>query len=179
MDTTDYAIDITTRNPTGVAGQIYIKEISKFDTIVVPTASTLPGDTVKITDDHTFPADPGTDGWQILTAHENTPELEVEEVGEDGSRMKKFSLKAFHPNWSAALEEETSYDKRYLVLFRRPSDGTTKLYQLGTEETGAKMMSGLESGKTREGGRFGHPVVIEATQPVLFEYTGAVTRPSA
>jgi len=179
MDTSDYSIDITKRNPTGLGAEIYIKEISKFDTIAIPTASAAAGDTVKITDDHTFPADPGTDGWQILEAHENTPELQVEEVGEDGSRMKKFTLNAFHPNWSAALEEETSYDKRYLVLFRRPSDTAGLYYQLGTTDVAAKMMSSIESGKTRDGGRFGHPVTIECTQPVLFEYTGEVTRPSA
>jgi len=177
MDTTDYAIDVTKRNPTGIAGEILIKEVSKFDVIAVPTG-TAAGDTVKISDDHTFPADPGTDGWQILACHENTPEITSEQVGEDGSRMKKYTLNAFHPNWSAALEEETSYDKRYLVLYRRPSDAAGLYYQLGTKDVSAKMMSTNESGNTRDGGRFGHPVVIECTQPVLFEYTGAITRPT-
>jgi hypothetical protein len=180
MDTSDYTV-AATRNPSGIGRRIYIKEIEKFDTIATPPASpTNPGDGVIITDDHTFPADPGTDGWQILYVHEDTPEIMTEQVGENGTRTLNCEINAIHPNWNPALEEETSVDKSYIVLVERLCDGATiKRFQMGTECLGAKMVSAMKSGKTREGGTFGHEVKITSTQAALYEYQGAVTRPSA
>lgn len=180
MDTSDYTI-AAGKNPTGLGRRIYIKELEKFDTIATPTDSpSNPGDTVKITADHTFPASPGTDGWQILYVHENTPEIETEEIGEDGSKILRCSIQAFHPNWNPALEEELRTDKSYLVLVERICDnGTPTYFQLGTDCLGAKLKGMLKSGKTREGGRFGFELTIESVQAALYEYSGEITLPTA
>jgi hypothetical protein len=176
MDTSDYSVPAG-KNPTGIGRRIYLQEIGKFDVIGAPTANTLPGDTVKISVDHTFTS--ATDGFQILYVHENTPEIETEEIGEDGSKVLKCTVQGFHPNWNAALEEELREDKSYIVLVERLCDGgTPKVFQLGTVCLGAKLKGMLKSGKTREGGRFGFEVMIESTQAALYEYSGVITRPS-
>lgn len=173
MNTSDYTITAG-KNPTGIARRIYIKEIDKFDTIATPSASASPGDTVKITGTHTFTA--ANDGFQILYLHENTPEIETEVVGEDGSTNITCTVQGFHPNWNAALEEELREDKSYIVLVERICDnGTPTHFQLGTECLGAKLKGMLKSGKTKEGGRFGFEVMIESTQAALYEYSGDVT----
>lgn len=178
MDTSDYAIP-SGKNPTGLANRIYIQEISKFDTIASPVVGGTPaaGDSVKITADHTFTD--ATDGFHTLLVHENTPEIETEDVGEDGSTTLKCTVSGFHPSWNAALEEEIREDKSYIVLVERLCNaGTPTVFQLGTSCLGAKIKGVLKSGKTREGGRFGTEVMIESTQAALYEYTGTITRPS-
>lgn len=177
MDTSDYEVQAG-KNPTGLASIIYLQELSKFDTIAGPTASAAPGDTVKITADHTFTAP--TDGFRKLYVHENTPEIETEEIGEDGSKTLKCNVQGFHPNWNAALEEELREDKSYIVLVKRVCNGATPtVFQLGTACLGAKLKGMLKSGKTKEGGRFGFEVMIESVQAALYEYTGTITEPSA
>lgn len=172
MDTQDYEIS-SGQNPTGLARRIFLQEISKFTTIAQPSASpTTQADEMKITTDHTFT---GTVGFHQLFVHENTPELDGENVGEDGSPTRTYKVMGFHPNYNPALEAETSVDKSYIVLVERVCVGSGKYFQLGTQCLGAKIKSVLKSGKTREGGRFGHEIEIEATQVGLYEYTGEVT----
>lgn len=172
MDTQDYEIS-SGFNPTGLARRIFIQEIKKFTDIKEPAASpATQADALKIVGDHTFA---GTTGWRELFVHENTPELDGENVGEDGSPTRTYKVMAFHPNWNPALEAETSVDKSYIVLVERVCVNSGKYFQLGTKCLGAKITSVLKSGKTREGGRFGHEIEIEATQVGLYEYAGVVT----
>jgi hypothetical protein len=172
MDTSDYTVQ-SGKNPTGLGAKIYLQEISKFTTIAAPSANTNPGDTVKITDDHEFGVD---EGFHVLWVHENTPEIETEDIGEDGSKTLKCTVQGFYPNWNAALEEELREDKSYIVLVERLCNaGTPTVFQLGTSCLGAKLKGMLKSGKTREGGRFGFEVMIESVQAALYEYSGTIT----
>lgn len=174
MDTQDYPIPAG-KNPTGLAARIFIKELSKFDTIATPPASPVSaGDSVIITDDHTFTG--VDDGFQVLNVHENTPELETEDIGEDGSTTLKCTGQGFHPNWNAALEEELREDKRYIILWERLCDkASPTVFQLGTSCLGAQIKGMLKTGKTKEGGRFGMEMMFESVQAALYEYQGTIT----
>lgn len=157
-------------NDPGLEQTVYIAPLSDFDVIADPIDPPVnPGDTLRITADHTFQA---TKGWLQLYTTLDTAKLVSEAIGERDGRGHNPKLDFFHPGGSEAAAEFAYAAKNdaFLILVTTQNG---KIIQIGRAGMGADIVGSFNSG-TVSSERNGWTFTCE-TFGKLFYYEGLIT----
>lgn len=160
----------TSDNAPGLKKRVLVAPRSTFTALAEPGgAGAVAGDTIVISDPHTFGA---SDGFIEMYTTLATAELTAELVGERDSRTINPKVTAFHPGlYAEALEfGKMAKDEEWIVLVEQ-LDGS--FIQLGQDGLECEITYSLGSGKV-DGGSKGITFNIESFGDV-FVYEGTIT----
>jgi hypothetical protein len=160
----------TRDNAPGLRKNIYLAERDWFDSLAVPVAPfENPGDSLRITADHTFKTGFGWIGMHTTLA---TAELVAEMVGERESRTNNPSLTAQHPGLTAEVIEFVQQMKSgdWITLVETLAG---EYIQLGEDGLECEVMYSFNSGRV-DGGYQGVTATISNYGKPYF-YEGVLT----
>lgn len=164
-----------TVNNTPGACKILFAPVSYFSSIKKPTASSVAGDTKKITQTHTFSASKGFIEALGNVKQKNTGKGST--IGDLGARNMKVEITAMVAGLNAELLEliESGANEPWIVLVSDGccAQGNPRYLQHGCEDVPANLTAELDYG-TIEGGFKGATLKFE-TYGVPNVYTGTVT----
>lgn len=159
-------------NAPGIRKTIWIAEIDWFvdgTGLATPGATTNPGDSLRITTNHTF-----KEGFGFIPFHSTlgTGQLTGEMVGDKESRTNKPTLVGKHPGLTAEIVEffQTRKSGDYIVLVQTLAGEVIQLGEMGLE---CEIMYSFDSG-TVESGYQGVTATIENYGKLYF-YEGDIT----
>lgn len=159
----------------GIGSTVWLGPLSSFDTIAgLNTTGTNPGDSVTITDDHTFLTGKG---FIEMYSTQEFSDLTGESKGEADSKTMGWNLKVWHPG---SYEEASEFVKNalteegFICLVKDADCSTGKVVQIGTHCTPAKPSPKFESG-TLGNGKKGWEITFSADNPFMIFYKGDIT----
>lgn len=159
-------------------GKINYAELSTFDNLATVFASpSNQAEKVTIDGAHTF-NNPVTEGFFELYATDTLRMLETEVVGERDSKGKKVTVSGFFPGTSEEFEAFLLDDPDLILLCEPFPCNGTKIIQVGTACSPARIVEDSYKTGTNAEGKKGYEFKIEAFQSSLLFYTGPIPRPT-
>lgn len=161
-------------NP-GHSPVLLFAETKEFTVIAAaPSTGTVEGETVIITDDHTFPVG---EGFKELTGYRDGIMIEGQASGDIGFQVEENVLKTFIVGDYAKLKEKVKNmkGKGFILLYRDPECNSLRLQQLGCKCDPAvlKNFKRMTGDKTK-GGKKGIELEFSCAE-TPFDYEGLVT----
>jgi hypothetical protein len=158
----------------GHSDVVLISPTSEFTTIAIPTAPFVnPGDSKKITADHTFPTNAG---WKKIQCKANSIDPTGDAAGEAGGQVAKYKYKIIIKGDSPHINEfvENLLNEDIIALFNDPVCGVDNYVQLGSACTPANLSGwAFRGGNKTAGGFKEYEFTIESSDK--FFYEGTVT----
>jgi hypothetical protein len=174
MEYEDYAGLNGAQNKTGFNSEILMAPKSWFADIKVPVEPfTNPGDSKRITDDHTFNAGKG---WVSIMTTLDTQELTGEPIGDNADSMgQKVDFSVFLAGLKAETTEiaESLQSDQVVLLIRDCNLAAGEYIQLGCDCDGLMCKSSPTGGK-KSGGAKGYTLAFTGYCGIQY-YSGAVT----
>ena len=169
-----------TENDPGLSDIVYYAPHNWFETFAEPAnAGAAPGDSVIITDNHTFktPAEVGLTGTALgfiaLYTTAGTQQLTMEPVGERDGRGQQWNLAMFHPgSYAEALEFARKITNDSCVILAQDI-GSGKWMQLGDKTRRVEISPAFDSG-TSDSGRKGWTLTATVYK-AAYQYDGQIT----
>lgn len=162
----------------GYKDAAYFCPLADFDvvasTVVVPAAV---GDTVKITDDHTFL---GTNGFFNWETKQDSVKITSSSVGDAGSRLQRYKAEFSVIGDGEAIQEqiERLQNTKAIFLFKDSACLSNDYYVQFGDECDSPSISAEQDSATKAEGSKVWKVTVEVTAAKYFYY-GAVTQNTA